>query len=134
MERTRLAHPDRVDADLVVAAGVVARGVGDDLDQVARRVVDVVDLGRIAAGAGVDVSQSAARALRHAVDRQRVGLQRKRRRDALSCDGSRASSSAADTAPMRCSSVRRRDGARVVPVRRHRGATAGLAAPVALLS
>ena len=47
-----LAHPDGVDADLVVAV-VVARRVGDDLEQIARGVVDVEDLGRVSAGAEV---------------------------------------------------------------------------------
>ena len=40
----QFAHADRVDADRVVAAGVVARRVGDDLDEVPRRVVDVEDV------------------------------------------------------------------------------------------
>ena len=50
----QLAHPDGVDPDPVVAAGVAPRRVRDDLDEVARGVVDVPHFGRKASGAGIE--------------------------------------------------------------------------------
>ena len=100
-----LAHADRVDAHLVVAARVVACGIGDDLDEITRRVVDVVDLRRIAVRSRVDVSQSTARALRHFVRPSGCWSAAETPSESRSSDGTRASSSTADTVPTGCNSV-----------------------------
>ena len=69
----QLAHADRVDADRVVADVSLRAASRDDLDEVARGVVDVPDFGRIA-GCVVHVpGRASGRAVRlhRAVDRQR---------------------------------------------------------------